>query len=265
MRQSLDDVVICIPTKRLPPVRTLESYVPPDGMLTLIIADPSVYQQHRRAVRRSKRLRGIRVVMGKAGLIPQVMQCYRWARKCGYKYFFRLDDDLPPNTFIKKDRSHPSLEQVIRWARKCIDVCDVSLAGFGNTSRIDWLGKGYGRSYALVHGGAQICEALDLKKFAAVDPKLPRYEDVYRSLSHRRRDGAVGRVKFVGLNKMGSQQAATGGSVAEVSEKKRKKAISIIEREFAPEFVRYLGEKSVKGGKITYPKFQYRRHKDFSL
>jgi hypothetical protein len=200
--------------------------------------------------------------MGKPGLIPQVMECYRWARKLGYKYFFRLDDDLSPKTFIRRDRSHPNLTQVITWARKCITKTETSLAGFGNTSRIDWLGKGYGRSYALVHGGAQICEALDLTKFEAVDPKLPRYEDVYRSLSHRLRDGAVGRVKFVGLDKRSSQQAAVGGSVAEVSQKKRRKAIRIIEKAFAPEFVRYLGEKEMKGGG-SYPKFQYRRHREF--
>lgn len=95
-----------------------------------------------------------------------------------------------------------------------------------------------------------------------VNPKLPRYEDVWRSLSHRERDGAVGRVKFVGLNKMPSQQGAAGGSSIVLSEKRRKRAIRMIVKSF-PGFVRYLGEKSVAGGKITYPKFQYIRHPEY--
>lgn len=254
---SLRDVVICIPTKRLPPVRTLDSYVPPAGVPVFVIADPEVYKAHRRFYKK----RGVKVLKGKTGLVPQVMCCYDYAREAGYQYFFRLDDDLPPNTFIKKDRSHPPLEHVVKWARKCIARTGTSLAGFCNTSRVDWLGAGYGRSYALVHGGAQICESLDPRKF--VNPKLPRYEDVYRSCSHRAYSGAVGRVKFVGLNKMPSQQGAIGGSSIKISEKKRKKAIRMITKKFSPEFVRYLGEKSVSNGKITYPKFQYRRHKGY--
>jgi hypothetical protein len=258
---SLRDIVITIPTKRLPPLRTLESFTIPQRMQVLVVADPSVVDAHRRWVRR-QHISRIRVINGATGLAPQVMACYRAARYFEYRYFFRLDDDLPETTFIRHDRSHPSLEEAIDWAGACIEATGTSLAGFCNTSRVDWIAakENYGRSYALVHGGAQLCRAYPPERFLRED--LPRYEDVWRSLSHRRLDGAVGRVKHVGLNKMPSQQGAIGGSSIQISEKHRKKAIRMILREF-PGYIRYLGEKSVAGGKITYPKFQYLRHKGF--
>jgi hypothetical protein len=157
----LSDVVITIPTKRVPPLRTLESFEIPQGMEVLVIADPDVYDAHRRWIRK-RQLINVLPIRGSHGLVPQVMMCYRAARERDYKYFFRLDDDLVPDTFIMANRSNPSLTRVIQWARQCIDATDTSLAGFCNTSRVDWISteKRFTRSYALIHGGAQICRAL---------------------------------------------------------------------------------------------------------
>lgn len=254
---SLRDVVLVIPTKRLPPVRTIENLGAPKGVKTVIICDPSVFEVHRKYYRRHPLPVGsqLYIKLGVEGLVPQVMECYRQARKFDAKYFFRLDDDLGPKTFILKDRSHPSLKQVMRWARECMDECEVSLVGFQNTSRLDWLGEGYGRSYALVTGAIQLCRAY--KPELMIDPAQERYEDVYRSLSHRRRDGAIGRVRFVGVDK----KSAHGDSTISITEKQRKRAIARIVAEF-PDFVTYKGDKKDSHGTM-YPVFRYKRHAGF--
>jgi hypothetical protein len=252
---SLRDVVLVIPTKRLPPVHTIESLGVPKGVKTIIICHPSVFAAHRKYYRRHPLGNQVYVKLGVDGWAPQVMECYRQARKFGAKYYFRLDDDLGPKTFLLKDRSHPSLKQVMRWARECMDECEVSLVGFQNTSRLDWLGEGYGRSYALVTGAIQLCRAY--KPEQMMNRKLERYEDVWRSLAHRRRDGAVGRVRFVGIDK----KSAHGNSMINISEKQRKRAIRRIVNEF-PDFITYLGDKKDSHG-TKYPHFRFKRHPDF--
>lgn len=253
---SLDDVCICIPTKRIPPLKTLESFreqFPADVSIFLLV-DPSLLEVYTRWLARKgwRYPSTLNIVIGKSGLVPQVRHCYTIARKFGYKYFFRLDDDCGPDFFVRRDRSNPPLEKVMRWARKCIDVCDVTLVGFANTSRVDWLGHGYARSYALVHGGAQMVKAIHPDRVLPAD--IVCYEDIYRSCAHRRIDGAVGRVQFVGMNKIDGMK----DTVNRAGKARWKKGQRQLLREFA-DFGSFYGEANEHG----IPKFRHRRHSTF--
>jgi hypothetical protein len=250
---NLHDVCIVIPTKRSPPLKTLESYrnqFPKDVSIFLIV-DPSLLDEHKRWLdQKGWRYPGtLTLVKGKSGLVPQVRFCYTIARKHGYKYFFRLDDDCAPNFFVRKDRSNPPLRSVIRWARQCIDVTETSLVGFANTSRVDWLGRGYARSYALVHGGAQMVKAVHPDK--VLPEEIVCYEDIYRSCAHRQIDGAVGRVQFVGMNKIDGMK----DTVNRAGKSKWKIGMKQLMRDF-PGFGEFYGEADEKG----IPKFRHKRH-----
>lgn len=253
---SLKDVCIVIPTKRPPPLKTLESFRNewPDDVPIYLIVDPSLVRMHKHFKRRKATWypENLHIVRGKSGLVPQIRFCYDFARTEGYRYAFRLDDDCGPDFFVRRDRSHPSLDRVIRWARKCIDVCEVSLVGFANTSRVDWLGHGYGRSYALVHGGAQMFETV--KSDCILPERIVCYEDIYRSCSHRKRDGAVGRVQFVGMNKIDGMK----DTVNREGKAKWKKGMKQLLRDF-PDYGEFHGEANEKG----IPRFRHRRHEGY--
>lgn len=253
---KLVDVCIVIPTKRSAPLDTLESFrkqFPPDVPIYVIV-DPTLYDDHVRYLKRKgwRYPNTVHIIRGKKGLVAQIRFCYDFARKEGYRYAFRLDDDCRPNFFVRKDRSNPPLHQVIKWARKCIDICDVSLVGFANTSRVDWLGHGYGRSYALVHGGAQIFETI--KSDRVLPERIVCYEDIYRSCAHRKRDGAIGRVAFVGMNKIDGMK----DTVNRAGKAKWKKGMAQLLKDF-PGFGEFHGEADEKG----IPRFRHRRHEGY--
>jgi hypothetical protein len=206
---SMSEVVITIPTKRKPPVKTLENYSIPPGYICIIIADPDVFEEHLIHYGTDS---NISVVTGAKGMAAQCAQCYIHAHLAGYPWYFRLDDDLDKKTFIHKDGHFPELAEVISYALECVKLCKVSLAGFANTSNRSWLGDDYGRTYGLIHGGGHICKsAADPTKY--IDVSLVRGSDVYMTCAHREEDGAVGRVKFIGFNKRGSTITAGTSSI----------------------------------------------------
>lgn len=205
-------------------------------------------EQHKEWVAKEGR-HNITVVEGKIGMIHQSMECYRAAHRFGAKYYFRLDDDLYPKFFVEDD-GYTELENAMIAARICAGVLNVSLAGFVNTSRVDWLGTDFRRSYGLITGGA--CLALaSLTPENFLDEQLPAYEDVYRSAAHRERDGAVGRVSFIGVNKI----KALRGSSMNKSPEVIAIAKDIILQRF-PRTVTCKGERVLDGGRQTIPNWR---------
>ena len=204
----MSDIIFTIPTKRQPPIKTLEHYpIPPENSV-LIIADPDVYEAHTAYYANTP----AKVVLGAKGMAAQCAQCYIHAYLAGYPWYFRLDDDLEAKTFIHKDGRFPQLDELLIYAKMCIEMCRVSLVGFSNTSNRFWLGEGYGRTYGLIHGGGHICKsAADPSKY--IDVSLVRGSDVYMTCAHREEDGAVGRIKFIGFNKRGSTITAGSSSI----------------------------------------------------
>jgi hypothetical protein len=245
----MSDTVIVIPTKRPPPIKTLMSY--PTNRSVLIVSDPDVFDQHATFWAGDKT---VMVVLGVKGSIPQALEVYRQAAKYGYQYFFRLDDDIQPKYFVSVDNTFPTLDEAIDLARECITVTRTSLAGFANTSRRDWLGQPgvYKRGAGLIHGGSQIGLATEQPE-QFLDPALPAYDDVYRSASHRKRDGAVGVVSWIGLDKRESLRDTT----VHKSEEVVNESIRIILGAF-PEMVTCRGTRTLDGGKQVIPNWRMR-------
>ncbi len=257
----MDDVVICIPTKRPPPILSLESYSP-GKVEVIIIADPDVFSDHTAHYADTP----YRVVRGQQGWANQVAQCYIQASRFDFPWYFRMDDDLSLRTFVHKDGTYPSLTKVIRATRQCVDECNVGLAGFMNGSNRFWMGEGFGRTYGLVHGGAHLCVS-HADPFGAgfVHPKLKRFEDVYRSCAHRQRDGAVGRVKFIGFDKSKSSNAkAWTGNVTSITSSKKdmRRSRDLILDQFAG-FVTCDGTRQIHAGTVDIFNWRMRRHPEY--
>lgn len=250
MEDIREDTIVVIPSKRPAPIKTLQSYK--TRRRILVLSDPDVYEQHRQFFYDGDMGGNIQVVQGVKGSIPQALEVYRQAAKHGFKYFFRLDDDLQEKFFVDVFGGFPSLDEAIDEARKCIDVTKTSLAGFMNTSRLDWLNplKEYKRTFGLIHGGASIGLAT-LTPEHFLDPRLPAYDDVYRSAAHRLRDGAVGRVSWIGLDKRESLRDTTVPKSPElIAECKR-----IILGTF-PDMVSCNGERVLDGGRQVIPNWR---------
>lgn len=250
-----DDVVICIPTNRKPPVVTLASYK--TAYPVIIVADPAVYMEHLDYYADSDPCGPLKVAMGVKGMSAQVAECYRAAHRNGFPWYFRLDDDCGPKSFIHKDGRYPELDEVIGEARQAADVLKVSLVGFANTTNRYWLGEGYGRTYGLITGGFHLCHSSDHPEIF-IDPTLPIYEDVWRSCSHRKHDGAVGRVKAIGVDK----SSATFGTVVSRNAEAREESIRRILGAF-PEFVTCTGTRTINGGRDTIANWRFRTHPGF--
>lgn len=224
----MSEIVIVIPTKRPPPIQTLENYSPgdhPTGFVVIVVADPRVYQAHldHYACRVSERMPGmpaVDVVLGKIGMGAQARECYVAARAAGYRFLFRMDDDLRPKTFVHENGTFPSLPEVISEAWACLNATDTSLVGFCNTSNRSWMAiHEYKRTYGLVHGGASLAIA-NRDPDDYMDSSIARGEDVYRTCAHREEDllrgndGSVGRVAHVGFDKRGSTVTAGQTSIS---------------------------------------------------
>ena len=247
---ELDGLTISIPTRRKPPILTLESYGAPAHVI--VLSDPEVFEDHKEYYRD---MSGIQVVLGKQGQGPQNSALYSTAHTLGYLYFFKLDDDLPPKTFIHKDGHYPSLEEAIVEARRCIVETETSHAGFANGSNRHWMSIGYGRTWGLIHGGANIARSSpDGDKFC--DPRV-RCEDVYRTCAHREQDGAVGRVKHIGFDKKKSTVVAGNSNRMETLTQELFEA----DREFIlnrfPGMVTCDGSREVNG--VIIPNWRMRR------
>jgi hypothetical protein len=199
-----EDICITIPTRRPPPVLTLESYTIP-GTRVLIIADPDEFKHHTLfydAVGNDL----ISVVKGDHGMGAQSSNCYYQAHAHEFEQFLRLDDDLPPKTFVHKNGRFPQLEEIITELQNCIEETDTSLAGLVNTSNRSWLSEGYGLTYGIIHGGCNISWSTN-EPHKFIDFSLPRCEDIYRTCAHRAHQETLGkpamngRVKSIGFDK----------------------------------------------------------------
>lgn len=192
------DTVITIPSRRPAPVLTFGSYET-SPYTCFIVSDPDRYDEHYSYYRG---IPGIYVMKGEKGNGAQCAACCEIAAREGFQYFFKLDDDIMPRTFVGLEPGNewPTLVEAVQLARKCLDSTNTTLAGFANTSRKDWLSEGFNRTYGLIHGAGCIGVAdKDSSKF--VDRRLMCAEDVYRTCAHREMNGAVGRISFVGFNK----------------------------------------------------------------
>jgi hypothetical protein len=257
-----DSVVICIPTKRPPPIRTLESYDTGDFKV-MVVADPDVREAHQEYYFGKA---GITVVNGARGLGAQCAACYRIAKIAGYPYWFKMDDDLAPRTFIHRDGSYPLLDYVIFQAWDCLNETNTTLVGFHNGANRSWMKGGFARTWGLIHGGANL-------SISAMDPtvymnaNLVRGEDVWRTCAHREHDkelnhgpfGAVGRVQFIGFDKSKST-AIAGGSVAATAatqDRLDQSKYAILQR--FPTMVSCVGTREIFNGKFTIPNWRMRR------
>ena len=108
----------------------------------------------------------------------------------------------------------------------------------------------YKRTYGLIHGGASMGLAVpDPEQF--LDPALPAYDDVYRSAAHRKRDGGVGRVTWIGLDKRESlRETSVPKSPELIAECKR-----IILGAF-PNMVTCYGERVLDNGQQIIPNWR---------
>lgn len=239
-------VLITLRTHRPPPIRTLETFGAPRGFTTVIIAAPKVYEAHRKHY---KKWNDVLIVKGRVGLTQQAMACYAEGRKRGFPYVFRLDDDLGPQTFVHQDGSNVhDMRKLIGWAYECALRTKCSLVGFQNTIRRDWMHDGYGRAYSLVGSPACLSESLDPRDVN--NPKLTYLDDVWQTLAHWKRDGAVGRVRFVGINWQYLMKHQTSITA---NRKSRDESLRLILRAF-PEYIKSPGRR--KNGE---PIFVYTR------
>jgi hypothetical protein len=244
-----DRIVICIPTRRPPPVITLGSYST-SPYNVFVVAAPEVYEQHYEFY---KGIPGVKVKEGVVGLGAQCGACYRHAFQAGYPLWFKMDDDLPQRTFVHIDGSFPLLPEVIISATHGMDETRTTLVGFQNTTRRDWMDDGYGRTYGHIHGGANLSiSAEDSREF--IDDRIVRGEDIYRTCAHRLKDGAVGRVKFIGFDKKKSTMGTTTTPDRALLDQSR----DIILERFSG-LVAYEGPKELAGGRIKYEGWRMKR------
>lgn len=192
--EILNDVISFIPCFRPPPVKTLQHYRPPGRLI--ILADPAVYDLHCELAPR-----GVEVVIGERGLLNQISFAYRLTIELGYRYFWRMDDDLGDKTFVTRE-GYADLTEVMAACRRCAEECRVTLVGPRVTTNRTWLSGGWARGYAHVAGAAQLCVGSSdpyAAGYMSTQLRGARWEDVYRGLAHRRKDGAIGVVKCIGI------------------------------------------------------------------
>jgi len=250
----MKDTIIVIPTKRPPPVRTLGSYPVPEGYQALIICGPDVYEFHRQYDYKPE----IQIVLGQHGMGAQSALCYTEAFKADFPYFFRIDDDLTPKTFIHKDGHYPDLAEVIPLVRECLDITRTTHAGFANGANRYWMKEGFARTYGLIHGGANIAKsAADSSPY--MDPLLVRGEDIYRTCAHRKESGAVGRVQFIGFDKRQSTITAGQTSISATQEQILASREMILTR--FEGMVTANGTREINSGKDTIVNWRMKRSK----
>lgn len=197
---KLKDTLITIPAGRRV-IKSLFSY--PTKWPVLIISDPDHYEFHNRIYGSRE---NIQVVEGAKGLVPQVALTYSVPYSMGYKYVFRLDDDIRPNVFLRKTGGYVSLEELVTVCRMAVDSLQVSLVGPNSSCNRVWMRDGICRSISHLTGGAQLFTACrDVFEEDILDSRITTgAEDVYRTLAHRERDGAVGKINYIAFNKQPS-------------------------------------------------------------
>jgi hypothetical protein len=257
-------VCICIPTKREPPVLSLESYDTSDFQV-FIIADPRVYSKHSVHYLQAWDRNGFAptVLPGKIGMGAQSAMCYITAFAQDFPYFFRMDDDLMPKTFVSRE-GDVTLRQAIADAMACLDETGTTHAGFSNTSRLDWLGHGFKRTYGLIHGGANIAVSTKNPEPHYIDSRLVRGEDVYRTCGHKTADfiaggdGSVGRVAYIGFNKKSSTRVSEIGSSISATPEELAKSRDLILEKFG-HIVSCDGTRWINNDTVEIPNWKHRR------
>lgn len=253
-----DDVVIIVRSKRRI-IQTLESYHVPFGMRCIVLSDPSVYHLHRKTYGTHPQ---ITVIKGVEGLAAQAHRAYQVGWDEGYAWVFRLDDDLHDKYFVARGIAgqrirYPDLRECIRLAYKTATRLNVSLVGFSSTSRLDWLGKYLALTYGGIHGSAQL-HITSNRPDKFIDPTLPRFEDIWRTCSHRDHSG-TGRVQMIGIQQAKSSNAVVNQSVVDDRASRRRKAIRMVNKRW-PEYVSCTRTTTIHGGKVVIPHFAFTRH-----
>lgn len=248
-----NNIVIAIPTKRPGRILTLESYA--TNFPVIIVSSPATFEGHQEIYRAHA---GCEVVLGTDGMGAQSARCYEEAWKRQFPLFFRMDDDLSPNTFVGKEPgSYPMLDYCIWAALRCMKETGTSLAGFANTTNRYWMHDKMSRTYGLVHGGANLARsAEDGSKYC--DPTLVRGEDVYRTCAHREeREGYVGRVGNIGFDKKQSTVTAMQSSIVATPEQVQASRDLILNR--FPDMVTCNGTRFINNGKDEIANWRFRR------
>ena len=205
---AVSDTVICVPTRRPPPILTFEHYEPPLNMDVILMCDPEVYEKHLEAYGDNPQFH---VLKGERGIGPQIHLCYLRSFELGASLWVKLDDDLADKTYVHKEGHYPALEEVIFEMECCLKETKTTHAGLGNGSNRFWMGTGYKRTWGLIHGGTNIAVTTN-EPWQFIDVRLRRAGDVYRSCAHRELDGAVGRVAHIGFDK--SKSTITAGQTS---------------------------------------------------
>jgi len=246
---------VAVITNNMPPVKTFKSYGWPDYP-TVIICDPAVHKFHREFYKDEIVYDFLEVTEGKKGLGSQMMELYAQPIDLfGADLVFRLDDDLPKGVFVEKYDYDLNLNDVIDEAEEAYKELGTSLVGFSNTSRTDWLGDGYKKTWGLITGAANLSIT---SKFPAkyMDPRLKRYDDVYRTLAHREADGAVGRVAQIGIDK-----AKCSVNAAPRMEDVKEEIDFILNR--FPGMATCEGTRKINSGTRVIPNWRMKRDKNY--
>jgi len=176
----MKEFAICIPSKRKPPFKTLENFQVPEGFEVFIISDPAFLAEHHEYYGKEK---GIHVLKGGEGIGQQMWNTYLVAADAGFDHFVRLDDDLDVNTFVavkagsNRKVKYLSLEEAMYHLLTALRMTETTLVGFSNTSRLDWLGNGYKRTYGLIHSGACLSVSSNTPQLF-MDRTLTKWGDV---------------------------------------------------------------------------------------
>lgn len=251
-----NEVCVIIRSRRPPPIVTIQRFAMPKGFQVFVQADPSVYQEHRDYYAGEK---DIRVVRGVAGLSAQSHRCYLVAAEYRFPWYFRLDDDLTEGYFVHKDGSRPGIRKALTVSYRAALALKTSLVGFAKTSNRFWMKPGAGRAYGLIHGGAALFKSTRSPD-QYIDPTLPLYDDVWQSLSHRADSRAVGRVREIGLDLIGSAKTVTEGHDRKKLHHRSRDRIL----ETFPGYATCDGDAFLdKWGKYCLP-WKFHRHEEFS-
>ena len=247
-----NDTMIIIPTMRKPPLVTLEAY-DVENFQTVVLCDPSVYKDHENLYTHEPT---ITVRAGRSGAGAQIFASYQLAAQLGFKWWVKFDDDLPEKTFIGIDEGdYPDLGTVITYLRECVETTGTTLSGLQNSTNRYWMNDEYKRTYGLLSGGACLaCATENANQF--IDPELKAICDVYRSLSHRKKDKAVGRVGFVGLDK--SLHTGTGSTFDKLKQKDWDYSRNTILERFSG-MVTCKGYREILGGSRVIPNWRLKQ------
>lgn len=226
-----DDVTIVVRSAR-ENILTLDAHPLPKNSRCVIVASREMYAHHK-DVYTSKQISVVR--NGGNTLASSAHACYVAAQKAKRPYFFRLDDEVPAKFFCGLKADVLDLEYAIRAFYKGIKILKVTLVGPASTSRQDWLSPKFIRSYAGISGAAMLVETPKGNVDRFINPTIRHFDDIYESCSHRAVAGAVGRVGFIGGNKM----ATTGPAQTTVKmlNKTQGHAVKVILQKWCPDYI----------------------------